>query len=162
MFSIIFEFFNFKKHPTHLWLLFSVFPFIVILIFVLLEEGLSLDLKFFSKDVRDYFFFTIMPFNIMGVGMFIYSYFKKYPSFFKQFTFHKVILNFFLIVTVVNFIWMLWVQVDTFQCKKFLCEFLLIFPLASIVITMALILFYSLILFSKVRKHELADPNPYL
>ncbi len=161
MFSIIFEFFNFKKHPIHLWLLFSVFPFIVILIVVLLEEGLSLDLNL-SKDITAYLFFTIMPFNIIGIGMFIYSCFKKYPSFFRQFTFHKVMFYFFSTAAVVNFIWMLWVQIDTFQCKKFLCEIILIFPFASIVITMSLLFIYSLILFSKIRKHELIDPNPYL
>ena len=163
MFSAIFEFFKFKKHPIHLWLFFGVIPFMIILVYLVLDYFQYYRIyKDFSKNIKDYFFLTIAPFGLLGVGMFIYSYLKTYPLFFQRFTFHRVLLYFFLVVTVINSIWMLWVQVDTFQCKRFLCDFFIIFPLGSIVITTSLMFIYSLMLFAKVRKHELADTNPYL
>jgi hypothetical protein len=135
-----------------------VIPFMVILIYLVLEYFQFYETyKDFSKDVHDYFFLTIAPFNLIGIGLFIYSYFKKYPLFFKQSTFHKVMLYFFLGMTVVNCIWMLWIQIDTFQCKRLLCDLLIIFPFGSIVITTSLMFIYALVLFARVKKVQLAN-----
>lgn len=161
MFAIIFDFFNLKKHPEHLWLFFSVFPYFILLITFLLEECLRLKLNI-SKDIREYLFLTLAPINMIGIGMYITLLLKKYRSFFKASTFHKVMLYIFLVATFVSSVWLLWEQVSSFKCNKFLCEIFVLFPLGATLITTSLLLLYSLILFGRIKKSELNQPNPYL
>jgi hypothetical protein len=162
MFATFFEFFNIKRHPKHLWMIISLLPFLVILLGVGIEEGLSLDIPV-GKNIRDYLFLLVAPVNLLGIGIYIYSVFKAYPRFFTSSSiFYKMILYIFLIATLVNSGWLLWEQVDAFACRKFLCGVIVLFPFGISVIITNLLLIYSLVLFGKIKKRELADPNPYL
>ena len=149
--KVLFDFFNFKKHPSHLWLFFSLGTYIVMLIYVFIDDGLGYKLGLSRMD-KNTFILGNGPINLVGVCFFIYIFINNHRDFFQSFPLIKAGFYLFLSITAGNAIWMLKTTTDTWRCNGFLCDWGMIPPLFSILITTALLFLYTIIIFRLIKK----------
>ena len=151
--NAIIEFFNVKKHPNHLWLFASLGSYLIMLIYVFIDDGLGYKLGL-SRTDKNAFMLICGPISLIGISLFTYTFIQKHRDYFQSSFLSKLGFYFFLIVTAGNAIWMLIEVIGTWKCRGFLCDLGILFPFFAIPLTTALILLYSLIIFIFVKKRS--------